>query len=80
MYTNKKLPKSYPFYLFVWKVQDSKETYMNEGKLLTEEMTKQLRKLLFGSSKGSFNAEWINQNFVFSAKPILEYGLVQHKV
>ena len=30
------------------------------------------QKLLFGSSKGYFNAEWISQN--------LKFGLVQHKV
>lgn len=51
-----------------------------DGKLVTKETTKQLKKLLFGSSKGYFNAEWVGQNFVFSTTPGLEYGLVQHKV
>ena len=51
-----------------------------DGKLVTKETAKQLRKLLFGSSKGYFNAEWVGQNFVFSTTPGLEYGLVQHKV
>ncbi|XP_065897128.1 probable ubiquitin carboxyl-terminal hydrolase MINDY-4 isoform X2 [Dysidea avara] len=51
----------------------------SEGKLISKETVKQLRKLLFGSSKGTFNDEWIRQNFVFSSVPGLEYGLVQHK-
>ena len=52
----------------------------SEGKSITKETVKGLRKLLFGSSKGSFNDEWTGQNFVFSSVPGLEYGLVQHKV
>ncbi|XP_065897129.1 probable ubiquitin carboxyl-terminal hydrolase MINDY-4 [Dysidea avara] len=51
----------------------------SEGKSITKETVKGLRKLLFGSSKGSFNDEWTGQNFVFSSVPGLEYGLVQHK-
>ena len=51
-----------------------------DGRPLTREITRQLRRLLFGSSKGCFNAEWVHQNFTFSTTPGLEYGLVQHKV
>ena len=50
------------------------------GKPITKETVKHLRKLLFGSSRGSFNDEWTRQNFTFSSVPGLEYGLVQHKV
>jgi len=52
----------------------------SQGKLITKETVKRLRKLLFGSSRGSFNDEWTGQNFVFTSVPGLEYGLVQHKV
>ena len=51
-----------------------------DGRAMTKEIAKKLRKLLFGSSKGSFNAAWLGQNFVFSSTPGLEYGLVQQKV
>ena len=52
----------------------------SQGKLITKETVKKLRKLLFGSSRGSFNDEWTGQNFVFTSVPGLDYGLVQHKV
>ena len=58
----------------------SSQQAMGDGKVVSKETTKQLRKLLFGSSKGYFNAEWVGQNFVFATTPGLEYGLVQHKV
>ena len=53
---------------------------LTDGRPLTRETAKQLRRLLFGLSKGCFNAEWLHQNFIFSTTPGLEYGLVQHKV
>ena len=64
---------------YIGLIRNSQQT-LAEGTLVTRETTKQLRKLLFGSSKGYFNAEWVGQNFIFSTTPGLEYGLVQHKV
>ena len=40
----------------------------------------ELREVLFGNVRGSFNKEWLQQNLIFSDVSNLEFGLVQHKV
>ncbi|XP_066912043.1 probable ubiquitin carboxyl-terminal hydrolase MINDY-4 [Clytia hemisphaerica] len=58
---------------------DRSAKYHDDVKSITLETAIELKTLIFGNPKSSFNPEWRRQGFYFSTHPDLEYGLMQEK-